>query len=107
MNEYNWLDKEEWDICEKHMDVDTFEEFKMFVKADEPFSVGIPEPIIKIVDVCEDFHKYRHIYKDDYQQKYNNTDSNDSYKELYKFLAFTLYGYGNWKEINHSLNNAS
>lgn len=99
MNNMSWLEPEEWESCRKYMDYETFEEFQMFVKAEEPFSVGVPLPIIEIVDVCESRQKWKEwnqINKINLREKSNSYKNHDYYKELYRFLAYTLYGYGNW-----------
>lgn len=92
----NWLEKEEWEQCRKVMDQETFEDFQMLVKSEEIFSVGIPFPAIKIVDVCEDFKTYAKLYKSDFRKIYEQYSHSDYYRELYRILAFTIYGYGNW-----------
>jgi hypothetical protein len=96
MNQIEWLEPEEWEMCKVHMDQETFEEFRMFVKVEEPFSVGLPYPIITIVDVCEDFQKWGRYSTEDFRDVYHKYKNADCYKELYRLLAFTIYGYGNW-----------
>jgi len=93
MNEMNWLEPEEWEVCREKMDQETYEEFRMFVKAEEPFSVGVPLPILLILDVCEGEKDYRSI---EIRHRFNATFKHDSHKELYRFLAYAKYGYGNW-----------
>lgn len=96
MNQFNWLEPEEWDACRKHMDQETFEEFQMLVKSEEPFSIGIPLPILTIVDVCEDFKKWGKESVRNFRTVSNSYQNADCYKELYRILAFAIYGYGNW-----------
>lgn len=94
MYEIDWLEPDEWEACRKRMDSETFEEFRMYVKAEEPFSVGIPLPVIMIVDYCEK-SRDKFAYKQA-RKEYEKLQDGDVHKELYRFLAYTIYGYGKW-----------
>lgn len=100
MNDINWLEAEEWELCRKHMSPETFKEFQMFVKAEEPFAVGVPLPVIEIVEVCESQQKWKEWNRMNLREKSNSYKDDDYYKQLYRFLAYTLYGYGYWSN-NH------
>ncbi|WP_262176692.1 hypothetical protein [Saccharococcus sp. Marseille-Q5394] len=88
------FEEEEYILCKSKMEKQTFT--ILMDACDRNEGEGIPFPLIGIMDVCEDKAHYGKFWTrlSDFKREY--LSHNSYYGDLFKVLAYTIFGYGNW-----------
>lgn len=87
------FEEEEYIVCKSKMETQTFT--LLMETCNNYKGEGIPFPLIGIVDVCENEESGKFWARiTDFKSRYISYHSD--YGNLYRVLAFTIFGYGNW-----------
>ncbi len=97
--------KREWELIQKTADKETLALLEKWIEDNQDYK-GIPFPIMSISHVCENRHFIRKTETDkrlsslyfNYKERQaeGNDKSDKAYGQLYRILAFMIFGYGNW-----------
>lgn len=100
-----FFDQDEWDVVKKTADKETFALLEKWVEDNKDYR-GLPFPIITITSMANHLHfirksetdkRFSSLYENyALRQVEGNDKENKAYGQLYRIIAFMIFGYGNW-----------